>query len=209
MIGVNRSGSWPEQGRSKGEESTMQARRYRTTRRSLAFGLSLLAGGHLLSGPATTRDPIRFTPGLPAAMNGGQIRWRTSRLPRLHRRVLRGPGWGSDADMADDGGKSTGPIWKVARAGIEEKWPGVAPGEQRPRRLDRRDGRDDRRGRSRARRRRDPLRGPRSPGDELGQRRRVDPVQVLEQQEDRRAPGWSMVRRSGSWGHARDRARRR
>lgn len=36
------------------------------------------------------------------------------------------PSWGSNPDMAYDCGKPRGPIWKVAWAGVEEKWPGAA-----------------------------------------------------------------------------------
>jgi len=36
------------------------------------------------------------------------------------------PSWGINPDMAYDCGKPTGPIWKVAWAGLEEKWPGAA-----------------------------------------------------------------------------------
>jgi glycine betaine/proline transport system substrate-binding protein len=36
------------------------------------------------------------------------------------------PAWGINPDMAYDCGKPTGPIWKVAWAGLEEKWPGAA-----------------------------------------------------------------------------------
>lgn len=36
------------------------------------------------------------------------------------------PSWGSNPDLAHDCGKPTGPIWKVAWSGVEEKWPGAA-----------------------------------------------------------------------------------
>lgn len=36
------------------------------------------------------------------------------------------PSWGSNPDLAYDCGKPTGPIWKVAWSGVEEKWPGAA-----------------------------------------------------------------------------------
>jgi glycine betaine/proline transport system substrate-binding protein len=35
------------------------------------------------------------------------------------------PSWGINPDMAYDCGKPRGPIWKVAWAGVEEKWPGA------------------------------------------------------------------------------------
>ena len=35
------------------------------------------------------------------------------------------PEWGSNPDMAYDCGKPRGPIWKVAWAGVEDKWPGA------------------------------------------------------------------------------------
>ncbi len=36
------------------------------------------------------------------------------------------PSWGVNPDAAYDCAKPTGPIWKVAWAGVEEKWPGAA-----------------------------------------------------------------------------------
>ena len=36
------------------------------------------------------------------------------------------PSWGINPDMAYDCGKPTGPIWKVAWAGVADKWPGAA-----------------------------------------------------------------------------------
>lgn len=36
------------------------------------------------------------------------------------------PAWGSNPDATHDCGKPTGPIWKVAWKGLEEKWPGAA-----------------------------------------------------------------------------------
>ncbi len=36
------------------------------------------------------------------------------------------PAWGINPDMAYDCGKPRGPIWKVAWAGLAEKWPGAA-----------------------------------------------------------------------------------
>ena len=36
------------------------------------------------------------------------------------------PSWGINPDAAYDCGKPRGPIWKVAWAGVEEKWPGAA-----------------------------------------------------------------------------------
>lgn len=36
------------------------------------------------------------------------------------------PAWGSNPDATHDCGKPTGPIWKVAWKGVEEKWPGAA-----------------------------------------------------------------------------------
>ncbi|MEX0921633.1 MAG: ABC transporter substrate-binding protein [Rhodovibrionaceae bacterium] len=35
------------------------------------------------------------------------------------------PSWGSNPDMAYDCGKPRGPIWKVAWAGVKDKWPGA------------------------------------------------------------------------------------
>ena len=35
------------------------------------------------------------------------------------------PAWGSNPDMAYDCGKPRGPIWKVAWAGVKDKWPGA------------------------------------------------------------------------------------
>lgn len=35
------------------------------------------------------------------------------------------PSWGSNPDMAYDCGKPRGPIWKVAWAGLKDKWPGA------------------------------------------------------------------------------------
>ncbi|MEC9264567.1 MAG: ABC transporter substrate-binding protein [Pseudomonadota bacterium] len=35
------------------------------------------------------------------------------------------PSWGSNEDMAYDCGKPRGPIWKVAWAGVKDKWPGA------------------------------------------------------------------------------------
>lgn len=36
------------------------------------------------------------------------------------------PSWGTNPDMAHDCGKPTGPIWKVAWSGVQDKWPGAA-----------------------------------------------------------------------------------
>ena len=36
------------------------------------------------------------------------------------------PSWGINPNAAYDCGKPTGPIWKVAWAGVEDKWPGAA-----------------------------------------------------------------------------------
>lgn len=36
------------------------------------------------------------------------------------------PAWGSNPNATHDCGKPTGPIWKVAWKGMEEKWPGAA-----------------------------------------------------------------------------------
>ncbi len=36
------------------------------------------------------------------------------------------PAWGVNPDATHDCGKPTGPIWKVAWKGLEEKWPGAA-----------------------------------------------------------------------------------
>ncbi len=35
------------------------------------------------------------------------------------------PAWGSNPDATHDCGKPRGPIWKVAWAGLKEKWPGA------------------------------------------------------------------------------------
>lgn len=36
------------------------------------------------------------------------------------------PSWGMNPDAAHDCGKPTGPIWKVAWEGVDDKWPGAA-----------------------------------------------------------------------------------
>ncbi|MCX7644376.1 MAG: ABC transporter substrate-binding protein [Rhodobacteraceae bacterium] len=48
------------------------------------------------------------------------------RFPPYTPECYSDPAWGINPDMAYDCGKPTGPIWKVAWAGLEEKWPRAA-----------------------------------------------------------------------------------
>ena len=71
------------------------------------------------------------------------------------------PAWGSNPDATYDCGKPFGPIWKVGWAGIKDKWPGAYKAIKAFTHRQRRDERDDHRGRSRRQERR-------------GRRRRLD-----------------------------------
>lgn len=46
-------------------------------------------------------------------------------FPEYTSECYQDPAWGSNEDMAYDCGKPRGPIWKVAWAGVEGKWPGA------------------------------------------------------------------------------------
>lgn len=46
-------------------------------------------------------------------------------FPEYTAECYQDPSWGSNADMAYDCGKPRGPIWKVAWAGMKDKWPGA------------------------------------------------------------------------------------
>ncbi|HEX9859523.1 MAG TPA: glycine betaine ABC transporter substrate-binding protein, partial [Paracoccaceae bacterium] len=47
-------------------------------------------------------------------------------FPAYTRECYGDPAWGSNPAATHDCGKPTGPIWKVAWAGVSEKWPGAA-----------------------------------------------------------------------------------
>lgn len=47
-------------------------------------------------------------------------------FPKYTPECYNDPAWGSNKDAAYDCGKPTGPIWKVAWVGLEDKWPGAA-----------------------------------------------------------------------------------
>ncbi|MCJ8300606.1 MAG: ABC transporter substrate-binding protein [Pseudomonadales bacterium] len=47
------------------------------------------------------------------------------KFPAYSKECYSDPSWGSNADMAYDCGKPTGPIWKVSWAGLKDKWPGA------------------------------------------------------------------------------------
>jgi glycine betaine/proline transport system substrate-binding protein len=46
-------------------------------------------------------------------------------FPTYSAECYNDPSWGSNPDEAYDCGKPRGPIWKVAWAGLEDKWPGA------------------------------------------------------------------------------------
>ncbi len=46
-------------------------------------------------------------------------------FPKYTAECYQDPGWGSNPNMAYDCGKPRGPIWKVAWAGMKDKWPGA------------------------------------------------------------------------------------
>ena len=46
-------------------------------------------------------------------------------FPPYTKECYADPSWGSNPDMAYDCAKSRGPIWKVAWAGVKDKWPGA------------------------------------------------------------------------------------
>lgn len=46
-------------------------------------------------------------------------------FPKYTAECYADPSWGTNPDMAYDCGKPTGPIWKVAWAGLKDKWPGA------------------------------------------------------------------------------------
>lgn len=47
-------------------------------------------------------------------------------FPEYTTECYEDPSWGINPDMAFDCGKPRGPIWKVAWAGVSDKWPGAA-----------------------------------------------------------------------------------
>lgn len=47
-------------------------------------------------------------------------------FPEYTTECYEDPSWGINPDMAFDCGKPRGPIWKVAWAGVADKWPGAA-----------------------------------------------------------------------------------
>ncbi|NYS23853.1 ABC transporter substrate-binding protein [Rhodobacteraceae bacterium 2376] len=47
-------------------------------------------------------------------------------FPEYTAECYEDPSWGINPDMAFDCGKPRGPIWKVAWAGVADKWPGAA-----------------------------------------------------------------------------------
>lgn len=47
-------------------------------------------------------------------------------FPEYTAECYEDPAWGINPDMAFDCGKPRGPIWKVAWAGVADKWPGAA-----------------------------------------------------------------------------------
>lgn len=46
-------------------------------------------------------------------------------FPKYSAECYQDPSWGSNPDLAHDCGKPRGPIWKVAWAGMKDKWPGA------------------------------------------------------------------------------------
>ncbi len=46
-------------------------------------------------------------------------------FPTYTAECYQDPAWGTNPDLAYDCGKPRGPIWKVAWAGLQEKWPGA------------------------------------------------------------------------------------
>jgi glycine betaine/proline transport system substrate-binding protein len=46
-------------------------------------------------------------------------------FPKYTAECYQDPAWGSNPDLAYDCGKPRGPIWKVAWAGMKDKWPGA------------------------------------------------------------------------------------
>ena len=46
-------------------------------------------------------------------------------FPKYTAECYQDPSWGSNPNMANDCGKPRGPIWKVAWAGVKDKWPGA------------------------------------------------------------------------------------
>lgn len=46
-------------------------------------------------------------------------------FPKYSAECYQDPAWGSNPDLAYDCGKPRGPIWKVAWAGLKDKWPGA------------------------------------------------------------------------------------
>lgn len=46
-------------------------------------------------------------------------------FPEYTAECYQDPSWGTNPDMAYDCGKPRGPIWKVAWAGMKDKWPGA------------------------------------------------------------------------------------
>ncbi len=46
-------------------------------------------------------------------------------FPKYTAECYQDPSWGSNPNMAYDCGKPRGPIWKVAWAGMKDKWPGA------------------------------------------------------------------------------------
>ncbi|WP_294612081.1 ABC transporter substrate-binding protein [uncultured Roseovarius sp.] len=48
------------------------------------------------------------------------------KFPAYTTECYEDPSWGGNPSLAYDCGKPTGPIWKVAWAGLEETWPGAA-----------------------------------------------------------------------------------
>ncbi|MEK0085762.1 ABC transporter substrate-binding protein [Benzoatithermus flavus] len=47
------------------------------------------------------------------------------RFPAYEPACYQDPAWGTNPDLAFDCGKPRGPIWKVAWAGLKDKWPGA------------------------------------------------------------------------------------
>lgn len=62
-----------------------------------------------------------YTPHWAAAKYEGE--W--VEFPEYTAECYQDPSWGSNPDMAHDCGKPRGPIWKVAWAGMKDKWPGA------------------------------------------------------------------------------------
>lgn len=46
-------------------------------------------------------------------------------FPKYTAECYQDPSWGSNPDQAHDCGKPRGPIWKIAWAGMKDKWPGA------------------------------------------------------------------------------------